>query len=106
MKQLVELNKHADEFKALNTELLFVFREEAKGVEGLKMIQDKHDTGFTLAVDPEKKSTKVYSSGKMEFDNFVIDANGVVRGIIDGTLRERATAAELTRILKEMGESK
>ena len=90
----------------LNTELVFVFREESKGAEGLKMIKDQHDTIFTLAVDPEKKSTKVYSSGKMEFDNYVIDSKGIVRGIVDGTLRDRATAAELTRILNEIEDSK
>ncbi len=83
-----------------------MFREEAKGVEGLKLINDKHETGFTLAVDPEKTSTKVYSSGKMEFDNYVIDSRGIVRGVVDGTLRDRATAAELTRILNEIEDSK
>jgi hypothetical protein len=38
----------------------------------------------------------------MTFDNYVIDSKGIVRGIIDGTLRDRATAEELIKILKEI----
>ena len=36
MQQLVELQKHAEAFKRLNAELVFVFREESLGVSGLK----------------------------------------------------------------------
>ncbi len=96
------MQKNADDFQALNAELVFVFREEAKGVEGLKIIKDKHATSYTLAIDPEKKSSKMYSSGKMEFDNYVIDTNGVIRGVVDGTKTDRATAKELITILKEI----
>ncbi len=102
MRQLVELQKHADEFKKLNAELIFVFREESDGIDGLQKIQDRHPTGFTLAIDPEKKSTKAYSPKRMTFDNFVIDSEGTVRGIIDGTLRDRATAKELIKVLKKI----
>ncbi len=99
---MVQLQKQADQFKALNAELIFVFREESKGVDGLQLIKEKHDTDFTLAIDPDKESTKVYSPGKMEFDNYVIDAGGVVRGVIDGTKTDRAKAKELIQILEQI----
>ena len=102
MRQLVQLQTEADQFKALNAELVFVFREESKGVAGLKQIKQKHKTDFTLAIDPNKKSTKAYSPGRMEFDNYVIDSGGVIRGVVDGTKSDRATAAELIRILKQI----
>ena len=41
MQQLVELQKHAEAFKRLNAELVFVFREESLGVSGLKKIDRK-----------------------------------------------------------------
>lgn len=104
MRQLVQLKEHADEFKALNAELLFVFREESEGTDGLKRIKEQHDPPFLLTVDLNKKQTGVYSSENMTFDNYVIDSNGVVRGIVDGTLRDRAKAEELIKILKEIEE--
>jgi peroxiredoxin len=104
MRQLVELKKDADQFKALNAELLFVFREESEGVEGLKKIREKHDPPYRLMLDFEKKSSRAYSPGKMTFDNYVIDSSGKVRGIVDGNLRERATAEELLKLLKEIEE--
>jgi peroxiredoxin len=102
MRQLVQLQKHADEFENLNAEMLVVFREESEGVDGLKKIKEKHNTTFRLALDFNKKSSKAYSPEEMSFDNFVIDSSGRVRGIIDGTLRDRATAEELIKILREI----
>ncbi len=102
MRQLVELQKHADDFAELNAELVFIFREEGDGVDGLKKIKESHDTTYRLGVDLNKESSKAYSPKKMTFDNFVIDSDGTVRGIIDGTLRDRATAEELKKVLKEI----
>ena len=102
MKQLVQLQEHADEFKELNAELIFVYREEEEGVDGLKKIKDNVNTTYRLALDFEKKSTGAYSPKKRTFDNYVIDSKGTVRGIVDGTLRDRATAEELTKIFKEI----
>lgn len=102
MRQLVELQKHESEFKNLDAELLFVFREEKEGVDGLKKIKDKHNTSYTLALDLNKQESSAYSSERMTFDNYVIDKSGVVRKSIDGTLRDRATAADLLKELKEL----
>ena len=105
MRQLVQLQKQANDFKALNAELIFVFREESEGPDGLKKIKQRTKTDFTLAVDLNKESSKAYSSKKMTFDNFVIDKKGNVKGIIPGTLRDRATADELLRHLREIEQS-
>ncbi len=106
MKQLVQLQQHADDFRALNAELIFVFREESKGVDGLKLIKEKHDTNFTLTVDLGKKNTQAYSPGKMEFDNYVIDSGGIIRGVIDGTKTDRAKADELLAVLKQINDTR
>ena len=102
MRQLVQLNEHADEFKSLNAELIFVFREEREGVDGLKKIKERTKTTYTLALDLDKKSTAGYSPKRMTFDNFVIDKSGVVKGIVPGNLRTRATAEQLIGLLKEI----
>lgn len=102
MKQLVQLHAQADEFKKLNTELIFIFREEQEGVKGLEKIKDKTKTTYTLAVDLMNKSTTGYSAKRMTFDNYVVDHSGIVRGIIPGTLRDRATADALIKVLSEI----
>ena len=79
-----------------------MFREESEGPDGLKKIKSKHRTTYRLAVDLNKKSSKAYSPKRMTFDNFVIDKDGIVRGIIDGTLRDRAKAEQLMMHLKEI----
>ena len=104
MRQLVELKEHAEEFKSLNAELVFVFREESEGVEGLKKIKEKHDPPYRLVLDLDKKSSKRYSPERMTFDNYVVDSKGKVRGVLDGTLRDRATADALIKLLKQIQE--
>ncbi|MGB7345334.1 MAG: hypothetical protein WBD20_14055, partial [Pirellulaceae bacterium] len=98
------LQSQAGDFKELNAEMVFVFREETDGVEGLKKIEAKiapeNRKLIRLAVDLNKKSSTVYSSKNRTFDNYVIDSKGIVRGIIDGTLKDRATADELIKVLK------
>ena len=96
------LQQQADDFQSLDAELIFDFREESDGVDGLKKIDEKHKTDFRLSIDLNKKSSKAYSPKKMTFDNYVVDSNGIVRGIIPGTLRVRATAQELIKVLKEI----
>lgn len=106
MRQLVQLKERASEFKDLNAELVFVFREESEGVEGLKKIKEKHDPPYRLVLDFDKESSRAYSPEKMTFHNYVVDTKGTVRGIIDGTLRERATADELIKVLKQIQEDR
>ncbi len=104
MRQLVQLQESAAEFKKMNTELVFVFREESEGVDGLKKIQAKVQQAnrkqFLLGLDENKKSSAAYSPKRRTFDNYVIDSKGIVRGIVDGTLKNRAKADKLLEILK------
>lgn len=82
--------------------MICIFREESEGVAGLKKTLAATKSPFTLAVDKDKKSTKAYSSKRMTFDNFVVDKDGVVRAIIPGTLRDRATAEALLKALQSI----
>lgn len=82
--------------------MICIFREEKEGVEGLKKVLANTKTPFTLAIDKDKKSTKAYSTKQRTFDNFVISKSGDVKAIIPGTLRDRATAEELIKELKEI----
>ena len=100
MRQLGQLQKHVEDFKKLNAELIFVFREERSGVEGLKKIQKKNKAKYTLALDLNKESSAAYSPRRMTFDNFVIGADGTIAEVIDGTLKDRATADEIIKVLK------
>ena len=102
MRQLVELQKQSEEFKALNAELIFVFREEREGTAGLKKIQSRTKTTYTLALDLNNKSTAAYSPKNRTFDNYVIDSTGKIKAVIPGTLRNRATAEQLLKHLKEL----
>lgn len=100
MQQLVELQKHAETFRRLNAELVFVFREESQGVNGLKKIKAKYGVSYTLALDHLKKTSAAYSPKPMTFDNYVINADGVVEKIIPGSLRKRASADVLIQVLE------
>lgn len=102
MRQLVQLNENAEEFRKLNAELVFVFREEREGVDGLKKIKERTKTGYTLALDFDRKSTAAYSPAKMTFDNYVVDKSGIIKGIVPGKLRTRATAEQLLSVLREI----
>ena len=102
MAQLVKLQERADEFKAARTEVIVIFREEKDGVEGLKKSQTRSKTTFRLGLDPEKKNTAAYSPKRGQFANYVIDSKGIVRGMVDGDLRDRATADELMAFLKSI----
>ena len=103
MRQLGELNKNgAKEFEEMGVEVVAVFREEREGLAGLKKIKAKTKVPFTLALDTPAKATKAYSNGRKEFDNYVVDKNGVIRGIIDGSLKSRAKSDKLIEIVKSV----
>ena len=69
MQQLVELQKRKETFKRLNAEVVFVFREESLGVNGLRKIWAKHVTTYILALNNEKKASAFYSPQPKAFDN-------------------------------------
>jgi len=101
MRQLGELNKNgAKEFKELGVEVVAVFREEREGLAGLKKIKGRTKVDFTLALDTPSKATAAYSNGRKEFDNYVVDKNGVIQAVLDGSLRTRAQAVKLLEVVK------
>ena len=103
MAQLGELNKNgAKEFEKLGVEVVAVFREEKEGLKGLQLIKAKTRVPFTLALDTPASGTKAYSTGRKEFDNYVVDKNGVIKGIVDGSLKSRARASKLIEIVKSV----
>lgn len=105
MRQLVQLKDSSKQFADLGAEVIAVFREDEKGEEGLKEIRENTKVEFTLAADLGAKRTKRYSPGKREFDNYVIDASGTIRSVIDGTLRTRAQAKQILEALTRIKEN-
>jgi thioredoxin-dependent peroxiredoxin len=104
MAQLVKLQERAGEFKAADAEVIVVFREEMDGVEGLEKSKQRAKSTFRLGLDLGKKKTAAYSPKRRQFANYVIDRKGIVRGIVDGDLRDRATADELMAFLKKIND--
>ena len=106
MRQLGELNKNgAQQFKEMGVEVVAVFREEREGLAGLKKIKDRTKVDFTLALDTPANSTKAYSTGRKEFDNYLVDGTGVIRGVIDGSLKTRAQSEQLVKMIKSLSDS-
>lgn len=100
MSQLVELrNNSKKDFEKHNVEVIAIFREEKEGQTGLKKIQKRAKTEFTLALDLDKKKTGRYSPKRRTFDNYVIDKSGKIIAIIDGTLRVRGKFKQIADIL-------
>ena len=103
MRQLVELKSNgAKQFEELGVEVVAVFREEKEGIGGLKKIKARTKVDFTLALDTPSKATMAYSNGRKEFDNYVIDKDGVIRGVIDGSLKSRAQAEQLVKMITSL----
>ena len=106
MKQLGELQKNgAQQFKELGVEVVAVFREEREGIAGLKKIKNRTKVDFTLALDTPANATKAYSNGRKEFDNYLVDGTGVIRGVIDGSVKTRAQSEQLVKMIKSLSDS-
>jgi len=89
-------------FAKENVEVIAVFREEQKGVQGLEMIKKQTKTEFALALDTGAKNTAAYSPGRRKFDSYVVDKTGVIRGIVSGDVRNRAKSQKLLSIISEI----
>ena len=90
LKQLLELRRNAEKLKAANARVVVVFREEAKGIDGLKLMKNRAKVDFTFALDNGKQQTAAYSPGDKEYSTYVIDKSGQIQGIIKGDTRNRA----------------
>jgi hypothetical protein len=106
MAQLVQLRDELTESLAKhNANVLVVFREEAEGQEGLKKVVENTKTTFTLALDTPAQQTSRYSPGKRNHDSYIIDPNGVIRSVLEGTRYDRALADEFVTTLDLLAES-
>ncbi len=100
MQQLVEFQQHAETYKRLNAELVFVFREESLGINGLNKVKAEDGTTYTLALDHEKTKSASYSPKPMTFDSYVINSDGIVEKVVPGNLRKRADGGVLIDAFK------
>jgi len=71
LKQLLELKRNVAKLKAANAKVVVVFREEAKGIDGLK------------------------SPGDKEYSTYVIGKSGRIEGIIKGDTKNRAKSQRI-----------
>ena len=55
MKQLVQLRKLYPQFKAAETEIIAIFREDKLGVKGLKLSRKKTKASFPFLLDYQKE---------------------------------------------------
>ena len=99
LKQLIELRRNANKFEEANAQIVVVFRDDSKGIDGLRMIKSRSKVDFVLALDNEKIETPNYSPGKMEFSSYVINACGVVQGFVKGDKTNRAKSQRLLDII-------
>ena len=95
LKQLLELRRNVEKLKAANARVVVVFREEAKGIDGLKLMKKRAKVDFTFAIDNRKQQTAAYSPGDKEYSTYVIDKSGTIKGYIKGDTRNRAKSQRI-----------
>lgn len=95
MRQLAQWTPQADKFRATDTEVICVFREEKDGDKGLAKSKKASKAPFVLANDLGAKSTKPYKA----YFAYLIDKEGILRAVKSGTKPKRPA---VTEILKEI----
>jgi len=99
LKQLIELRRNAAKFEKANAQIVVVFRDESKGIDGLKKMKARSKVDFVFALDNDKAKTPFYSPGKLEFSSYVIDNHGTIQGIVKGDKKNRAKSQMLLDII-------
>ena len=100
MKQLVQLRDAKDKIKKLGGTIVVVQREDKLRGDGLKRTIENTKTDFVFLDDLNAKATANYSQGA--FKTYIIDGNGFVRFVIDGTKTKRPEAAKIIARLGEL----
>lgn len=95
LRQLIEFRRNVEQFEQADAEIIFVFREESKGIDGLKAFQARSKTNFTMALDNESIKTGAYSPGDGEFSTYIIDESGTVQKILKGDIRNRVKSRKI-----------
>ena len=96
----MQLQKSADEFKALNVEILSVHREEKEGVAGLKKTAKKTQASYHLSSDLGNMSTGAWSKGG--FHSYLVHKDGTLVAELKGKKFDRPTAEEILAKAKEV----
>ncbi len=94
------VNKQYEAFKKAGAEVVVIYREESKGLAGLKLIRQKTGAKFPMGLDLKKKVTGDYSSSG--FASYVIDKKGVIQKVITGDVHNRADPASLLAAVKAL----
>ncbi|MBI1246360.1 redoxin domain-containing protein [bacterium] len=98
MKQLADIQKNYEAIQKAGAEVLVVWREESSGVEGLKKIREKTKAKMPFALDLGAKKTGQYSPEG--FDTYIVDEQGKIIAIIEGTKPDRAMGEEILKKLR------
>ena len=97
---MVQLQKSYKSFEQLDTEIIAVFREESKGIEGLQMSQERIGAKFPLLLDADAAKTAEYS--QQGFNTYVIDRQGIVRGTLKGIKTQRPTTEKVLEEVQKL----
>lgn len=100
MGHMQALQKQVQAFDAAGGQIVAVFRENKEGLEGLKKVRKASKAEFLLLDDPEKQQTKAYSPEG--YAAYVIDQQGIIRGVFDGTKTGRPDAEKLLAAVKSL----
>lgn len=100
MQQLVELQENYEAIRDADAEVIVVFRDDQEGVAGLEMSRESTGAEFPLLSDLSSKSSSAYSRGTNQ--TYVIDHDGVIRAILDGTTWDRPTVDEILSVLEQL----
>lgn len=94
----MQLQENYEQIQSLNAEVLAVFREEKLGVDGLIKSREKSGSEFPLLLDLGAERTAAYSQSG--FHTYVIDRQGKILAILEGTVMKRATVEGVLEALQ------
>ena len=97
---MVHLQKDYDKIKAQGAEVLVIFREDKKEVDGLKISAAKTGAKFNLLTDLGRKVTSAYQGYGKTFNTYVIGKDGKVHKILGGNKFVRPNAQIIIEALK------
>lgn len=94
------LQKSYPKMKELGAELVVVYRED--DAAGVKKAIANAKAEFPMVVDQNKKQTGSYSP--VGYDVYVVDKEGVVRAVLEGTKAARPSAKDILAELEKLGD--